>query len=389
MVDNTTLMNSLYLLGNKMANNLNAMGVTGFTYDDGLNTLADQILNIPLGIEVVTSLSCTSNKSAVMSNEEVTISGVLKVDKDDTTQTNIDLEGYLKGATIKIYDGETLLGTTITDSDGKYNFNYNRNKGPLNIYAKFEGTDDYDACQSSIVTISVIPILTLTANKNILSHEDSDVSILTVEFSDDSTGNTVELYNADTDALIGVMTDEEDGTYTYNYQSQGAGNISFYAKCDNLLTKTYSILDTKVYFDNSKISTWSKTSVSGGTVYKSSYSLSDGETAYFKLANVPSGCTLGLFDGDSYFRIMQDPNKIRVYGTGLNEASYSYTLTADDVIKFERVSSTEQKLYINDTLFYTASNHSLNSPKPMIEKYSYGVGPNYNYNYNMDYIYVL
>lgn len=138
-----------------------------------------------------------------------------------------------------------------------------------------------------------------------------------------------------------------------------------------------------MYFDNAKISAWSTSSLSSGTDYKSTYSLSDGETAYFKLSNIPTGFVIGLYDGSGYFQLQRPDNRniARIYTDGVSSTDYSHTFSANDVIKFERVSSTEQKVYINDTLLHTASNHSFSNPKPMIRKYSFP--------YTMDYIYVL
>ena len=89
-----------------------------------------------------------------------------------------------------------------------------------------------------------------------------------------------------------------------------------------------------------------------------------------------------MVDGNSYFQLQRDSNTARVYVNGVSSIDYSHTFSADDVIKFERVSSTQQKVYINDTLLHTASNHSFANPKPMIRKYD-------NIGYNMDYIYIL
>jgi hypothetical protein len=99
---------------------------------------------------------------------------------------------------------------------------------------------------------------------------------------------------------------------------------------------------------------------------------------------MPNWFVIGLYDGSSYFQLqrVENTNTARIYINGVSPTDYSHTFSANDVIKFERVSSTEQKVYINDTLLHTASNHSFSNPKPMIRKYN--TSP-----YTMDYIYIL
>lgn len=141
-------------------------------------------------------------------------------------------------------------------------------------------------------------------------------------------------------------------------------------------------MDTKAYFDNSKISAWSTSSVSGGTDYKSSYNLSDGETAYFKVATLPNWYVLGFSQGSSYCQLQKSGNNINLYINGQSAPSVTGSLGVNDIIKFEKVSDTEQKIYINNNLVATASNHSMTAPTPMVRKYT-------GDSFTMDYIYIL
>ena len=161
-----------------------------------------------------------------------------------------------------------------------------------------------------------------------------------------------------------------------------AGDLYIQVNC-MLLTETYGILDAKMYADGTVINNWS-TSGSGSINYNSDYSMSDGDIAYFKLSNLPSTYVIGLVDGSSYFQLQRASNSniARIYVDGVSSVDYTHSFSANDIIKFERVSSTQQKVYINDVLIHTASNHSFNNPKPMIRKYN-------NDPYNMEYIYVL
>ena len=122
--------------------------------------MAEAILNIPTasgGLDLTTSLVLSSDKSETSS--AVTLTGVLQADYDDLTPSDVDLHGYLEGATVKLYDSNnTLLGTGITDSDGIVNFNETIS-ADTTFYCSFEGTSDYNHCISNEITVEVISYL--------------------------------------------------------------------------------------------------------------------------------------------------------------------------------------------------------------------------------------
>lgn len=136
-----------------------------------------------------------------------------------------------------------------------------------------------------------------------------------------------------------------------------------------------------MYADNTKINTWTTSRGSTYTNYTSNYALSDGETVSFKLASLPSIYVIGLVNGNSYFQLQKvdNSNTARIYVNGVSSSDYSHTFSANDVIQFERVSSTQQKVYINDNLIHTASNHSFSNPLVMVRKYD-------NVGYTVDYV---
>ena len=150
----------------------------------------------------------------------------------------------------------------------------------------------------------------------------------------------------------------------------------------SFVTETYEVLDTKVYFDNAKISAWSTSGTSNYTNYNSSYIMQNGETAYFKASSLPNEYVFGFVQGSSYCQLKKNGSNIVLYISGQTAPSVTGSLSVNDIIKFEKVSDTEQKIYINDNLIATASNHSVTSPNLMIRKYN-------NQAYTMDYIYVL
>lgn len=110
--------------------------------------------------------------------------------------------------------------------------------------------------------------------------------------------------------------------------------------------------------------------------------MSNGETAYFKVATLPNKYVIGLVQGSSYCQLQKNGSNIVLYINGQTAPSVTGSLSANDIIKFEKVSDTEQKIYINDNLIATASNHSMTAPNPMIRKYN-------NDSFTMEYVYIL
>ena len=80
--------------------------------------------------------------------------------------------------------------------------------------------------------------------------------------------------------------------------------------------------------------------------------------------------------------MQKDGSVINLYISGQTAPSVTGSLSVNDIIKFEKVSDTEQKIYINDNLIATISNHSMTAPNPMIRKYNTD-------SYNMEYVYIL
>ena len=174
-----------------LVSKLNDLGVTNVSVNDTWSSLLNAIPASVGGIDVVTAISCNVSNTNITVNEQITISGVLEADKDDTSSDNVDLEGYLKGATVKIYNGQTLIGTTTTDSNGAYSYNYTpTSEGTLSILALFEGTDDYEQCSSSstTVTVTTLKTLTLISDKDILSYADNDSATLTATYKENGVG---------------------------------------------------------------------------------------------------------------------------------------------------------------------------------------------------------
>ena len=137
-----------------------------------------------------------------------------------------------------------------------------------------------------------------------------------------------------------------------------------------------------MYADNTKIHTWSTSYLSDATNYNSSHIMQNGETAYFKVATLPNQYVVGFSQGSSYCQLQKKGSEIILYINGQTAPTVSGSLGVNDIIKFEKVSDTEQKIYINNNLIATASNHSMTAPFPMVREYN-------NAPFTMEYVYIL
>lgn len=218
----------------RLENNLAAMGVTA-SYDStkGYFALLDEILNIEpavAGLNLPTSLTCTVNKFG----NTLVISGEANVYFDDTSSDDIDFDGNLKNATIKIYDGNTLLGTCITDNNGHYSFNYNPTGVTLQIYAMFEGTDNYQPSYSTSVQV-IVASLTLSSDINVV--EVGDVVNLTATYldadGDPIPNETIEFYDGNT--LIGSDVTDSNGEATVSFSVQDTEPLNIQASWQSII----------------------------------------------------------------------------------------------------------------------------------------------------------
>lgn len=165
-MENNTLNGALKNLGELIATNLSAMGVLSANTSDGLTTLVGKILDIEPsinGLNLDTSITLHSSESTITTGNTIRLSATLKASYDDTSITNVDLEGVLTGATVQFLDGATVLGTGVTDTNGVATFSYKvpQSPGTLTLRCKFLGTDNFNTCESSNINVSVVePVIT-------------------------------------------------------------------------------------------------------------------------------------------------------------------------------------------------------------------------------------
>ena len=270
-----------------LADNLKSMGVSSVNETDGLTTLINAVLNIEPsigGLDLDTSLVITTTQEIIGLGESIILTSTLRASYDDTTVVDVDLSGVLTGATVKFYNGTTLLGTAITDLNGIARYTYTPSQlGNFTFHAVFEGTENFTNCNSNNVNVTVINTptsLVLEADKSILSHYDNDNCNLTATLYDNNNtpmeGLSVVFKTGD--IVLATITTDSGGVATYTYNSQGVGDVTITAECMNLV-QTYSIEDC-IYYNSSEVT---RTTKNGSTIYDNNMSVA-----------LPSNCEISF-----------------------------------------------------------------------------------------------
>jgi len=175
------------------------------------------------------------------------------------TDTGITVEGSLTtddgepiaNEQVKVRYGLTILASITTDSNGEFSTVLEQsNSGVYGLSFQFETTSLYTESVVTKQNINVSdPSLTLTGDKSILSYADRDSCNLLITLdSATPTGQLVELYSGA--VKLGEADDNGDGTYSYEYKSQGVGDIVVNAKCGSLVSETYELCDATLYRAN-------------------------------------------------------------------------------------------------------------------------------------------
>lgn len=188
------------------------------------------------------SYSLTINApTSMLVNTEQIISGVLSDNKGN----------YIINKNVSLLVNGIVVDTQKTNNEGIVSFEYIPSSvGSQNIQLIHTNDNSNYDCESLIYNITVTSDkLILNTDKNIISYNHNETCVLTATY-DDGSGATINLYNNDTDTLLGVMTDNNDGTYSYTYNATGYGDITIRAECDNEYATT-SISDCLLYDDGS------------------------------------------------------------------------------------------------------------------------------------------
>ena len=321
-----------------LADNLKSMGVSSVDETDGLTTLINAVLDIEPsigGLDLDTSLVITTTQEIIGLGESIILTSTLRASYDDTTVVDVDLSGVLTGATVKFYNGTTLLGTSITDLNGIATYTYTPSQlGNFTFHTVFEGTENFTNCNSSNVNITVINAptsLVLQADKSILSHYDNDNCTLTATLYDNNNtpmeGLGVVFKNED--IVLATITTNSSGVAEYTYNSQGVGDVTITAECMNLV-QTYSIEDCIIANVNASYTGTS----TNDTVYSLGYDeitdLSNIDFEFsFKFHQTSYGCDVCL-GASSEFSVSPIKSNYRIFigNSGSGKTRYGYRTTS-------------------------------------------------------------
>lgn len=276
--DISTLNGALNELGETLAYNLSEMGIDDAEANDGLTTLAGKILDIEpsiSGLNLSTSIDCKASSNDILTGQQVIFSATLSATYDDISIEDIDLSGVLTGATVlfKTNDG-AIIGSGVTDINGIASYTHIfEDTGNYNVHAVFEGSNNFDSCNSQSVTVNVNYDLNVSVDKEILSSYDNDTATFTGILTDGKGGVADETINyqvlhEDTVLDSGSLVTDENGEITLEYAATGVGDVKVIFSLRSLLQKRYEVQDCR-YWNPNEVT---RTSTNGSTIYDNNMS---------------------------------------------------------------------------------------------------------------------
>lgn len=377
--DTSTLSGALQELGETMADNLVAMGVTGADASDGLTTLAGKILDIEPsvgGLDLTSEMSLTTSSNSITLGQSVVLTATLTANYDDETLVNVDLHGYLQGATVSFKSGNTVIGTATTDVNGVATYTYTpASTGTLSLTAVFEGTDNFSSATSSSVSVVVSApapaSISVSSDKSVLSYYDEESATLTATVLD-SNGNgcsgetvTFTFKHGSTTVETQTATTGSGGVASVSYSSKGTGDLSIQAGVRSLVSETFVLEDCLFYGINVNAFTVpsNTTFTSDGTKITAATSTSGEKLVYFdhtfsnndnwlfetELAEVTTPQSMAIIFNDNSYYGGQYPTQTNKAFTNMgSNVITSHTFATGDKYKVVRENGVTTA-YINDT----------------------------------------
>lgn len=245
--DTTTLNGALTELGETLAENLTMKGINA-NAEDGLTTLANKIKDIRFDLSAA-ALTLTASTEEVLLNDSVELSARL------VNQNNAPICGAVVLFKTDLL-ADPVIGHAVTNDDGVATFEYVVDAyGVYDFYAEFLGIEQ---CTSQQATVTCDYNLVLSADKDILSYNDSDSCTITC-ILDSETGlveneeiNYSIMHN-ETELAAGTLTTDENGEITLEYAATGVGNVDVIFSLRSLLQKTYEVQDCR-YWNSNEVS---------------------------------------------------------------------------------------------------------------------------------------
>jgi hypothetical protein len=317
-------------------------------------------------------------QGATSSNLSITVSKLTSTisltGSNITVGETLELTGVLSvgsGSSVKIYQDNVIIDTVTTGTGGAFSKNVTGlSVGQYSFKAVFEGDSTYTGVTSSIVqvTVSDVPtVLTVSADKDILSYADNEKSVITATLTGGVvSGKSVVFKKGST--VLATETTDSNGEATYEYTSQGVGDVILTVECMSLQER-YDIEDCRDY--DSLTSNNSKFTGTGITPTYSSNGLSvngnaNSDSFYLYNGTLPSNFSIefefvsityqatatGRYSSELYccgIEVGDHQNDGIFYGNG---GSLTYTgthFTTGDKVKLEYDGS-NVKVYRNSTL---------------------------------------
>lgn len=206
-----------------IADNLNTVGVSDASVDDGLTTLANKILNA----SATTTTNLTINVPLnLVYGDDFNITGVL-------TDNNSNL---LAGQTIKLLVGSTVVNTGITDSNGEVSFTRSPvSMGNHSFQLVFDGVSTggstYSPCESSVVSRVInkeTSVLNLTSPSGSLTvYTDGYFTVAGTLKEDDGVAMANKnVVVSDGTNVLATLTTSSDGSFNGSVNIPNEGNYT-------------------------------------------------------------------------------------------------------------------------------------------------------------------
>ena len=228
------------------------------------------------------TITFAANKASYVLGETISLTGTLK-----SGTTNIG------SASVKIYDGETLLDTVTTDISGAFSKTVSAVAlGSKTYKAVFEGSSTYASVTSSDVNITITkrtPTISLATSSASVSAGGSYTLSGALLYNSSGVGSaSIKIYDGAT--LIDTVTTGNDGTFSKSFTNAPVASHTYKAVYDG--DSTYNNVESSnVTVDVGKITpTISLSASSASIVYGNSVTLTG-------TLSVGSGVSVKIYNG--------------------------------------------------------------------------------------------
>ena len=353
--DTTTLNGALTELGETLADNLVSMGVLDAEAGDGLTTLAGKILDIEPsigGLDLDTAITLSSSSASISYGQSVVLTSKLTASYDDETLVNVDLSGVLTGATVLFKEGNTTVATGITDVNGVATATVSSlSAGTHTLKAVFEGTDNFNECESSTVSVVVgksTPALSITGPSSVvITGDDYTISGVLSLNGSGVAGATVVLENKTTSQTWN-LTSDSNGAVSKTFTGDVAGTLSFdlsFAGDSNLNSVSSSTV--QVVISDGQVP--ASVSLTGD---KSILSYADSESATLSATVLDSGSVACEGVTVEFFKGSTSLGTATTNSSGVATKTYASTGAGDVSFTAEVGSLVSETYVIEDTQYY-------------------------------------